>query len=145
MMRRLFFKTTFLIAGVIGVSTPALAARPPSLPATYVYLELLPNYRVPMALKASKPCRDGEKAKVISEEWKKEIQVKNERSGKPVKLFDRNILLRLQCETAKGAAPARPSFEISNSGKQVEHVHLTLLDGLEVTDADQTKNDPAKK
>jgi hypothetical protein len=104
----------------------------------------MPNYSTTLKLKSTSSCPAGERVALVSEEWTKDIEVKNIRKGGKTKIRDRNFLVRQSCEavTAKASPSPGPTpkatvteavelgFSFDNRTKQVQHIHVTLLDGL---------------
>jgi hypothetical protein len=145
-----------------GLLLPIFSAfAKPTVPAAYYYEELMPNYTSTLKLKSSSPCPAGEKAVLISEEWTKDIEVKNIRKGGKTKIRDRNFLVRQTCEAvvsktlpSPGPAPKATVteavelvFAYENRTKQVQHVHVTFLDGLALVEdvSDKISDSPSTK
>jgi hypothetical protein len=129
----------------------AFAGKPSTLRATYHYEELMPNYISELKLTFALPCPAGKQPALLSDEWAKDVEVVHIRKGKKTKIRDRSFLVRGECAASKPSElksasplptgePRKLIFRYENSTQQVQHIHVTLLDGLEVTDAETTKN-----
>lgn len=135
-----FFKPLVLFLALFGFASDAFATKMATLPATYLYYELMPKYSAKVVFKATKPCEANTVATLVSDEWKKETEVTSGHSGKKLKIPGRSYLVRQSCEPAKAGEKAKAlEFGMKNDTPQVEHVHLLILDGLEQESFDSTK------